>query len=266
MSSFSSLVEKYPLKDNPYVQRGSQKVFGNSTTGEHQLGREAVNLKIAAKIFKMFYENGSLRRFEFGQRVISNLVKYLDRLNIQEHPTKEQIDSIREIMDFYKGIIGSDFEVIRIGALAEYASMRACNKALRQSNIEGKVLHPSSEDDLSGGTDFWIVTERRKIAVQVKCLGLNEPMPSSLNFFNSRDEIARLDSEIEMRQNARSRSRGNKFSASAQRLLNNKPEGCLSAAIIVPSPESSYPYFNNLTGIPSESFIGEIEQSLRTNL
>lgn len=281
------LLQKYPLKENPYVRMHAPKdtrrrVFGLKEKVLESSEAEVANLKLAAGLFREYVNRGTFDKDKFNVTIQKNIVRFLDRLDLpsQGRPKDHQLLAIKSMSQFYKGIFGDEYEFRKPGIFGEYSAMKALSDQLKRQFEQKyrnkpedmpRIEYASSEEDSDAKVDFWVNLAGEgpgRVAVQVKSHFLKYPLEKYMYPLNSEEDINLLTVSLDQSIVDREKFRKGKdhFINNAEHLLNYvKETPSMSAAyLIVPSPGSPNPAYNQMNGIPVEEFSNKIFSELKS--
>lgn len=238
-------------------------------------------LAVAVNRRRNLREEGHITEAQFGQAVQEFYIRYLEQLGIgtTNLPTNLQRKSINTVDGFYNRTfetLGANFEIIRIGAVTEFSTMLATQRAIDERNLPLQVLHASPEEDLTRGTDIILDrTDKEGIyGIQTKCLAFLKPPTRILrpiNRNNQRGVIEEILTETKdhyYQNSSGLRIKKQSLEVSSKKLfkLEDPEEPVLGRAFItLPSPKvRNYSMFDPLSGIPDSDFVTEIGEELET--
>ncbi len=275
------------ILENPYITQ--DEVNPNRKTPRRPFriekapnpSNETEKLTQASTKFKTLLEQGAIKQSMFGQATINNLVQFMERIGIgaQRSPTYEQRTAIANIYKYYEDIFGEDFDIVRVGALAEFAVMSSLSRIAKTSKMPLSVVHSTPEEDLYKGADFLVKNEADNSvsAFQVKCIGMPKK-PSHLIYpiYDQNSLKESVDTIIDnswythdpRKAPQRDRALG-KLSGSGERLLeftDDEASSTNKAFIVVPSPDNNSALFNSFSGIPSEELFTQLYQDFHSQI
>lgn len=281
-SQLHTLLAKYPLQENPYVRMHSQKdtrrrIFGTKEKIFSSVEAETDNLKLAASLFREYLNRGTIDKAAFGERVGKNMVRFLDRLALSNHPTPEQLTAINKAHSYYHSILGQEYDQRISGFLAEYAVMRSLSDSLKRDySLKHKdhpedmprIEYPSEDEDIHYKVDFWVNMNGeggKRTGVQIKCLQLDEDPDQKIFTISSTRDLAVLAGKIGYKLPQADKD---KFISNGQQMLQvlDADRNINTACIILPNPKYKFEVFNTISGLPTEHLRSQLGQEMKKNL
>ena len=260
--SAQEFIETHPIKENPYIfPPQKRRVFGEKIRPYESDITEIRQLQLAAKILKNNFKDRRINKRELGERTGKAMVRYLDRLNIPMSGKRlgDVAAHINLAHKFYREIYEDEYYGVRKGFLAEYAAMRSVYEWIQGSfsrkyadnpNKMPRVEYPTNAEDMHDGVDFIINfgSERKPIAVQVKCFNIDTNIESVLFPVTTENEAVKLIERFKIKAD-----NTDNFTFSVKKSLQNsqRPDSVYDYAyMVLPSPESSNSVFNETNGLP----------------
>ncbi len=165
-----------------------------------EFDKEKPGLDKAVSICIDAYQRGDISKSEFGYRMGNQFVDNIRAVGLDKQPPERVIAAmryIRSVHEYYKQILGErEYLIMRNGFISEYGVGSALLRDAGTTVLENADPNKAKTQDMINKVDLFVDlsdggNNDRILALQVKCLSVNEDIPEKIIPVNSEDDIDR---------------------------------------------------------------------------